>query len=403
MTKYLIGMMRTIEVRDKNQIEAFRKLPFKIYASDPNWIPHLRQDVEAVFDKSQNKFWRHGEAERFILLEENGECIGRVAAFINKKTSQTFKQPTGGIGFFECINDEKAAYALFDKCKNWLTERGIQAMDGPINFGEKDKFWGLIVENFNAPPYYGQNYNPSYYVNFFEDYGFQVYYYQNVFFRKVDDPLQDTFNQRAERLLIDPDYRCVHINKSDLSKYAEDFRIVYNRAWVTHDNFKGMHKEQAMSIMNKLKPVLDEQLIWFAYHKEKPVGFYISLPELNENFKLLGDNLNWLGKLKFLWFKYTKKRVNSFGVAFGIDPEYQSKGLEGFIFKHMEQTIQKKKLYQGIIITWIGDFNPKMIAIIRALGGMEIRKMATYRKIFDPSIPFERSPIISGDKAKVIK
>jgi GNAT superfamily N-acetyltransferase len=396
-------MMHTIEVRDKNQIEAFRQLPYRIYANDSKWIPNLRQDVEAVFDKSQNKFWRHGKAERWILMDDSGQCIGRVAAFVNIKTSNTFKQPTGGMGFFECINNSKAAFILFYRCKSWLEERGMQAMDGPINFGEKDKFWGLIVENFNAAPYYGQNYNPSYYVDFFESYGFQVYYYQHIFYRKVIDPLQEKFKQRAERLLFDPAYTCRHIDKSNLEKYAEDFRIVYNRAWVTHDNFKGMHKEQALSIMKKLKPVLDERLIWFAYHNEKPIGFYISLPELNENFRSIGDNLNWFGKLKFLWFKWTKKRMNSFGVAFGIDPDYQAKGVEGYIFKHMEQIIQRKKLYEGIIITWIGDFNPKMIAIIKALGGKEIRKMATYRKVFDPVVPFERSPIISNDRAKLNK
>lgn len=395
--------MRVIEVIDKNQIEIFRKLPYRIYAKDKYWIPHLRQDIEAVFDKSQNKFWRHGEAIRYIALNGDGECVGRVAAFVNQKTSKTFKQPTGGIGFFECIDDQNVANLLFDTCKSWLEARDIEAMDGPINFGEKDKFWGLIVENFEMSPYYGQNYNPAYYVRLFEEYGFQVYYYQHIFYRKVSDPLQDKFNHRAERLMGDPDYQCTHITKSSLKESAEDFRTVYNRAWVTHDNFKSMSKEQAMSIMKKMKPVLDERLIWFAYHKGKPVGFYISLPELNEVFSSIGDNLNTIGKLKFLWYKMTKKRVNSFGVAFGIDPDYQGKGVEGFIFKHMEQTIQKKKLYEGIIITWIGDFNPKMIAIIKHLGGKEIRRMATYRKLFDPKAEFERSPIISGEKANVNK
>ncbi|MEX2595965.1 MAG: hypothetical protein WEC59_03465, partial [Salibacteraceae bacterium] len=129
--------MRIIEIKDKNHIEAFRKLPFKLYKNDPNWIPHLRQDVEAIFDPKQNKFFRHGEAIRWVLENEHGEVIGRVAAFINEKVANTFKQPTGGMGFFDCINDEKAAFKLLDTCKEWLEERGMKAMDGPINFGEK--------------------------------------------------------------------------------------------------------------------------------------------------------------------------------------------------------------------------------------------------------------------------
>ncbi|MCO4805662.1 MAG: hypothetical protein KC456_03630 [Flavobacteriales bacterium] len=392
--------MRITEVRDKNDTTTFRKVPQLIYATDHYWIPHLRQDVEDVFDKTKNKFWRHGEAARWILWNDDGQAIGRVAAFINRKTSNTFKQPTGGMGFFECIDNQDAANKLFETCQDWLKERNMEAMDGPINFGEKDKFWGLITENFEMAPYYGQNYNPQYYISLFENFGFRTYFDQHIFYRKVSDPLQARFNDRAGRLIADSAYRCVHIDKRNLAKFSEDFRVIYNRAWTTHENFKGMSKEQAMSIMNRLKPVLDEKLIWFAYYNDKPIGFYISLPELNEVFKKIGDNLNWLGKLKFLFYKYVGKRKNSFGVAFGIDPDFQSKGVEGFIFKHMESTIQKNKLYDGIIITWIGDFNPKMIAIIKALGGSEIRKMTTYRKLFDPSKPFERSPIISGEREK---
>jgi GNAT superfamily N-acetyltransferase len=386
--------MLVVEVKDKSTIETFRKVPFLLYKEDPHWIPHLRQDIEAVFDPKQNKFFRHGEAIRWVLLNEDGQSIGRVAAFVNRKLSNTFKQPTGGIGFFECINDQSAADLLFDTCKSWLTERGMEAMDGPINFGEKDKFWGLITENFNAPPYYGQNYNPPYYVTLFERYGFQIYYNQLVFYRKVEDRLQDKFHERYERIKNDPKYHCEHIKKNQLAKYAEDFRTVYNRAWVTHDNFKGMSMEQAMSIMNKIKPVLDERLIWFVYYESNPVGFYISLPELNEIFKRTGDNLNWFAKLKFLYYKLTGICRTSFGVAFGIDPEHQGKGIEGYMFQHMADVIQKRKLYDGIIITWIGDFNPKMIAIIKSLGGSKQRQLATYRKLFDPNAVFERSPII---------
>jgi GNAT superfamily N-acetyltransferase len=392
--------MHIIEVIDKMHIEEFRKLPFRLYQNDPFWIPHIRQDVETVFDKKLNKFWEHGEAVRWLLFDDKNICIGRVAAFINRKVSQTYKQPTGGMGFFECIDDQAAANMLFDTCQNWLQERGMEAMDGPINFGEKDKFWGLITENFSMAPYYGQNYNPNYYVSLFEAYGFQVYYNQLIFFRKVSDPLQARFNERAKRIFDDASYSCEHINKNNLEKYAEDFRTVYNRAWVTHDNFKEMPREQAMTMMRRLKPVLDEKLVWFAYHDKQPVAFYISLPELNELFNKVGDNLNWFGKLKFLFYKFTLKRENSFGVAFGIDPDYQGKGLEGLIFKHMENTIQRKKLYDGIIITWIGDFNPKMITIIKALGASKIRQMATYRKLFDPNALFERSPIIQVERPK---
>lgn len=392
--------MRPVEVQSKQDIDAFHALPFTIYRNDKAWVPHLKQDVEKVFDPKKNKFFRHGEATRWLLKDDNGKVIGRVAAFIHKKTAKSFKQPTGGMGFFECIENKDAAFLLFDTCKQWLEERGMEAMDGPINFGEKDKFWGLLTENFVDPPYYGQNYNPEYYKTFFEAYGFKVYYHQLVFHRDYHGALQDKFVERANRILANPKYEIRRIDKRNLEKYALDFHRVYNRAWATHTGFPGMSKAQCMALMNQVKPIVDENLIHFAYYEGVAVGFYMSLPELNQVFKYVNGNFNWLGKLKFLWyFKVLKVVDTSFGVAFGIDPDHQGKGLEGAIFKTYEKYIRPyPDRYKNLIITWIGDFNPKMIRIIESLGATEFRRMATYRKLFDPNAVFERAPIIGLKK-----
>lgn len=397
--------MQITEITSAEHIREFHRLPFTIYKNDPFWIPHPIQDVEAVFDPGKNIFFTHGAAARWILTGSNGQTIGRVAAFINNKLAHSFKQPTGGMGFFECINDPKAAFILFDKCRDWLQEQGMEAMDGPVNFGEKDKYWGVIVENFECRPYYGQNYNPPYYVDFFENYGFKVYYYQLIFHRKVEDPCQEKYLKRAKRIAENPKYSVRSIVKSRLGKFAEDFRTVYNRAWVTHDNFKPMEKEQAMSLMNKLKPVLDEDLAWFVYYEDKPVAFYISLPEINQLIaKAIGSNgnFNWWGKLKFLYYKWQGVCKTCFGIAFGIDPDHQGKGIEGAIFNALGERIQPTMKYSDIIITWIGDFNPLMIHILEALGTKEIRRMATYRKLFDENAEFERSPVILPVRRKTV-
>lgn len=386
--------MNFIEVISPETIREFHKVPKIIYKNDSYWVPHLIQDIDAVFDKKVNKFFRHGEAIRWVLKDDNGNLLGRVAAFVYQKTAKSFKQPTGGIGFFECVNDRQAAFALFDKCKAYLQTKGMEAMDGPINFGEKDKYWGLIIENFRLPGYYGQNYNPEYYVKFFEDYGFRIYYEQFIFHRSVKDKLQENFVQRAERVAQNPKYKIRTIEKKNLAKFAEDFRIIYNRAWVKHDNFKGMQQVQAMALMNKIKPIIDEDLTYFVYYEDRPVGFYISLPEINQVFKYVNGNFNWWGKLKFLYYRWRGVCTTSFGLAFGIDPDHQGKGLEGAIFNSLGEHIQPTMKYQDIIITWIGDFNPKMIQIIESLGAKKLRTLATYRKLFNEQATFERAPVI---------
>ena len=382
------------EVKDKKDAKAFIKLPYSIYKDDKNWIPHIRQDVEDVFNPDKNKLFKSGSACRWLLIE-NGVVIGRIAAFVNKRN----KEHISGFGFFECIDNQDAAFKLFDTAKEWLLNRGQTFMDGPINFGEKDKFWGLIIQNFDHAPYYGQYYNPKRYVAYFENYGLQRYYEQIVYHRTFDELLQPKFVERAERLESTPGYSVRCADMKNLDKVAKDFRIVYNRAWGKREaGFSEMSQAQADTIMKKLKPIMDPELIHFAYYEDKPIGFYVSLPELNQIFKKLNGNLNLLGKLKFLYYKKKGICTTSFGIVFGIDPDFQGKGVEGMIFNNLGRHIQPKMKYKDIVITWIGDFNPKMMNIIESLGTTILRKMATYRIHFDSNIEFKRKPIVNISK-----
>ncbi len=382
--------MTLVEVTYKKTVADFHKLPFLIYKDDKNWIPHLKQDVEKVFDRSKNKKWRKGKAIRWVAYSDSGQIIGRIAAFEDGSN----KEYRSGLGFFECINDQTVAFALFDKAKAWLEEQGMERMDGPINFGENHQFWGLITENFNEPPYYGQNYNPEYYVPFFENYGFQVYYKQLIFFRDITRKLEDKFTIRARRLMEDPNYTVRHVDIKQLEKFTEDFRTIYNRAWANREKgFTAMSSVQAKAIMTSLKPIMDPELMYFAYHKDQPIGMYIQLPEINQIFKHVNGNLNLWGKLKFLYHKKRRTARRCFGMVFGVDPKFQGKGVEGMLFKYMESIVHRDYHYKDLVITWIGDFNPKMIAIVENLGATKLREMATYRYLFDREAEFKRKPI----------
>ena len=387
--------MKIIEVTTKSDIKKFHKLPYVIYKNDANWIAHIKQEVEVVFDRKKNKFYKEGDATRFLLENDKGETIGRVAAFIDGKRANTFKQATGGMGFFECINNQEAAFLLFDACKKWLSERDMEAMDGPINFGEKDRYWGLLVSGFNHPPIYGNSYNPPYYQELFENYGFQTYFNQHNFIRPLTTKMPEKYRLRFERVNKNKDYSLELISKNDLKKYAEDFREVYNAAWVTHDNFKGMSEEQAMSMLKKIKPVMEEDLVWFAYFKGKPIAFLIMLPELNQYFKVTNGNFNLWGKLKFLWTKLFSKPSFVWGLAFGVTPKFQGIGMESYVLNSAADYLRTKRPnYKDVIVTWIGDFNPKMMHVTKSMGAKNYHDLKTYRKLFDENAVFERSPII---------
>lgn len=394
--------MKLIEVKDQQTKQEFLLLPVRLYKNEKNWIRPLDKDIEEVFDEEKNKFFRHGEAVRWLLQDDKGITIGRVAAFINRRTMKSsFKNEAGekteylcgGMGFFECIDDQAAAFALFDQCKKWLQERDMKAMEGPINFGERLKWWGLLVDGF-VEPNYCMPYNFAYYQKFFDAYGFKDYFQQYTFHRMVSDPLPPLYADKAERIARDPRYTFESIQKSKLDKYAEDFREIYNKAWGKHTGVADISKAQALGQMKQLKPVLDEDLIWFAYHDGKPIGFFIMIPELNQLFKHLNGQFNWWAKVKFMYYKLTGACKKMFGVVFGIVPEFQGKGLEGAIVTAAARRVQPAANYTEFEMNWIGDFNPKMVHICEQVGSKVVKTHITYRYLFDKSIPFFRHPVI---------
>ncbi|MEN9414696.1 MAG: hypothetical protein RLZ62_1000, partial [Bacteroidota bacterium] len=187
--------MITREVGDATATRDFLRVPFRIYAQDNSWICPLDKDISEVFNPAMNPAFKNGQCSRWVLYDENSQPIGRIAAFINNNTAYANPQPTGGVGFFECIEDREAAFLLFDTAKTWLQERGMEAMDGPVNFGERDAWWGLLVEGFRPVPY-KMNYNPPYYRDFFESYGFRDYFRQYCFTMRLKDEVSPVFHRQ---------------------------------------------------------------------------------------------------------------------------------------------------------------------------------------------------------------
>jgi hypothetical protein len=384
--------MQLHEVRTKADKKAFLQVAVDIYRNDPNWIRPLDKDIEEVFDPEKNKFFKKGECVRWVLQDEYGKNIGRVAVFVNKQYKQ--EQPTGGIGFFECINEQLAANCIFDHCKKWLLDRGMEAMDGPINFGERDKWWGLLTDGFHEP-LYCMNYNPPYYKQLFENYGFKVYFNQVCFAMKVQTQLEQKFYDRHAALAKDPNYKAVHIKISQLEKFAKDFTYVYNKAWAGHGGGKTLEERQVQKMFKAMKPAMDEKLSWYIYYKDEPIAIWISLPDLNQFFKRMNGKFGLLQKLHFLWLKRFRVCKRFVGLVFGIIPEFQGKGVDAYIIVEGGTFIQKNCAYEDYEMQWIGDFNPKMINIAEGLGTYRSRILVTYRYLFDQTKEFKPHPILS--------
>lgn len=385
--------MQLIEVTSPKTANEFIRVNVLMNESNPKYIRPLDNEMNEVFDASKNKNFKYGEAKRWILKDANGKLIGRIAAFThNKYINKGTEFATGGIGFFDCINDQQAANMLFDAGKEWLQGKGMEAMDGPINFGDRDKWWGLMVEGFEKEPIYGMSFNPDYYEKLFEGYGFKNYYNQYYYAMNVDEPLSAKFPERHAKFKSKPGYEARHISLANLDKHAEEFTTVYNAAWAQHGEAKEITKEQVLKLFNKMKPIMDERLIWFAYYKDEPIAMWINIPDLNQYFKHFNGKLGLIEKMRLMWMKKSGACKTFTGVAFGIIPKFQALGIDSFMIYEGALLLQHKGWYHTYEMGWAGDWNPKMINIYKSLGAQQSRRMITYRYIFNDKYPFERHP-----------
>lgn len=388
--------MRIIPVNTESDAAMFIEMAPPLYKNDPEYIRPLDKDLAQVFDKEKNRTFNFGEVQRWILKDENGLAIGRIAAFVNKRYKNKGDDvPVGGVGFFECINSQDAANLLLNTAVDWLKERGMQAMDGPINFGERDRWWGMVVEGFYQP-LYCMNYNPAYYVELFENFGFKPFFYQICFAMKPKEPLSPKMWERHDLLAQDPKFSSSNIKKSNLDKYAEDFLTVYNKAWAGHGGLKQLSKPQVLHMFKSMKPVMDENIVFFIYYDKEPIGIFTNIPDLNQWFKYLNGKFGLLEKIKFLWIKKFKPNKKFTGLVFGIVPEWQGKGADAYLIGEAGKVVQAEKSpYTEYEMQWIGDFNPKMLNVAQSLGDSYVsRKLCTYRYLFDRQKEFVRHPVI---------
>ncbi|MDR2894772.1 MAG: hypothetical protein LBU97_04860 [Alistipes sp.] len=383
--------------RKNEAAREFLELPKRLYRANRHWVCPLDGDIEAVFDPAKNKKFAGGEAARWIARRtEDGLVVGRVAAFYNRDDAAMEEQPTGGVGFFEAENDPELAALLFDAARDWLSARGMEAMDGPVNFGSRDAWWGLLVDGFEFQPLYTNPYNPPYYIELFEGYGFRNYFNQYTYNRTMKTgEFNRSVYERVKRLEESPGYRFDHIRVADLEQVAEDFRMIYNKAWAGHSGVKPMERADAQKMMRSLRPIIDERLIYFAHFNDEPIGFFVMVPDLNRVIGRFGGRLNLVNKIR-LWtmLKLTRKADRIFAIIFGVSPEFHGKGIESGIIHRFEQEVDKGAMpYRSLELAWIGDFNPIMMRMVESyVCATRHKTHVTYRYLFDREKEFKRAP-----------
>ncbi len=363
-------------VSNRKELSQFIKLPYQHYKDDSNWIPPLRDEQRGQFDRKRNPLLEHCRWQLY-LLEERSRVIGRIAAFYDVLAQEFWQEKVGHFGYFECIQDTKAGELLLETAQEWLKKEGCTAMRGPWSFVSQE--WGSVVEGFEPSPVIMGPYNPPYYNSMYSSFGLE----------KVKDLLcweisVETGYQVPERILkltdaIQRRYK-IHIRQLDMKRYDEEVKIVIelaNSTIIDNWGYSPVTEAEVQAMARDLKPVLQPKGVLFAEDAQgKPIGFAITLPDVNALLKGLNGHLLPVGFIKLLLGIPRLHRYRMF--ALGVIPEYQGKAIDSLLYRAMYDRLYTPNTWMEI--NYVLEDNWAMINAIKKLGATPSRRYRVYEK-----------------------
>jgi hypothetical protein len=311
--------------RDAASLNRFVRLPWKIYARDPAWVPPLIADVRKVL-RSDHPFHEHADAEYFLAVRD-GEPVGRIAAVVNRQYNAFHETRTGFIGLFECVDDPAAAEALLRTAAEWLQERGMDEAIGPFNLSTNDELY--------SPGTLMMAHNPSYYPALFEAAGWEKVRDLLAYWLE-DRRTPDRLARGVERLTGAVDGLVVRqLDMKRLSDEVERIKGIYNSAWERNWGFAPLTDAEIARLARDLKPIADPRFALIAEVHGEPVGFALALPDYNHALRHVNGRLFPFGFLQLLWHRRHIQGLRVF--TLGLKPEYQRRGIDALFYLRMYQ------------------------------------------------------------------
>ena len=363
--------MEIIPVTTDRDLQTFLRLPWRIYQGDPHWVPPLLFEQRQLltghhpfFDKSQI---------RLFLARKANEVAGRIAAILDHQFLESRQEPFGFFGFFESLDDAIATERLLGAAGQFLKEKGMRGMRGPVN-PSMHAPCGLLVEGFASAPSFLMPYNPPSYQALLETAGC----------RKAKDLLAYTLEiwtdppPKVLRAAEEARRREIRIRQVDLKRLGKDiqiFRELYNAAWEKNWGFTPMSHAEAQWMAKNLKPLIIPSLALIAEAGESPVGFLMLLPDYNQVLLHLNGRLGPLGLLKFLWYRRRIRDVRL--LLLGMKPEYRGKGVDALLFLTAFQSLREKGFTRAEI-SWILEDNWVVLRMTERLGGTLYKRYRIY-------------------------
>ncbi len=374
-------MVQIKRVSNKKDLKKFIGFIYSHYADDELYVPDLRIVQKETLDKKKNPFFKHADAEYFIALDENDKVLGRIGAITNENYVKHWKENYGFFGFFESVNDQEVANALFDAAINWLKEKGVDGVYGPMNPSTNDTC-GTLVDGFDTPPYIMMVHNKPFYDELISNYGFSKRMDLLSYRLRVEN-----FPERYRKLAASIEERLnkdgIIIRQVDFKKISEEapkLQYVYNKAWEKNWGFIPMDDDEFKALTAELKMVTSSEFVFIAEDKGNPVAFIALLPDLNQiTIKIRDGKLFPFNFLKLINFKkkVTKARVLTLGLIDG----YRLKGIDTVMYARCYDSA-KKAGYTEAEGSWILEDNVMMNRILKNAQGDPYKRYRIYTMTF---------------------
>jgi GNAT superfamily N-acetyltransferase len=356
----------------------FLKVPQRVYADDPRWVPPLDSSIAKQF-AADNPFFQYGKLQQFIAVTESGEAVGRVVAAVNQRLIDREEQNIGLFGFFECIQDLAIAQALLQAACDWLREQGMERARGPIDLSTHNSCL-FLVDGFDAPPLVMMPYNPSYYPQLMAQDGWQKAKDAYAYNLSLDRALAPEF-EKSYRIACKSgvSFRQLRLTgkgfEQDCISLHNLFTQAFSNNWSSTPRTEAEFLEEAKS----LQDLVDPAIFWVAEYAGEMIGFFMALPDYNIALKHVNGKLNGLGILKFLWYR---RQINTARViAICSLPEHRRRLVPlALIHLGMNGGVKKRKPYKRAELSWVYEDNMPSRKVIEATGATIYKTYRIYEK-----------------------
>ncbi len=372
-------MISIQKVASRKQRKDFLNLTDQVYANYPLYVPVLKVDLRG-FMKTKHPFYRHGDAQFYIAYKDNVPA-GRICAYINNQYNDYHKEPVGFFGSFECINDQEVADQLFHTAKQWLLERGLTSIRGPVDYYSNEP-QGALIEGFDSLPPVPLAYHPNYYQDLLANHGFKKQ--ADLYAYEVDD-MGNTLPFHRGKMLLDrvterKGITFRQLNFKDIDEEVKKVVVLFNDfEKVNGQNFAPITEEEARHFTKMMKPIIDPNMCLFAEVGGKPIAFVCAIPDVNELLvKVKKGNLFPTGIFKLLTLKkknYRRVRI----MLLGMYEEYQKIGL-GPAMCYKVLGYAKEKGFTAVDMSMVHEDNTFMCNLGRRLGGQVYKTYRVYEK-----------------------